>query len=312
MDSFFVRMEDPKEIKVGVPTVFWGECGLGIAGITLMVDGFEIGKAIFIETADFLKLGYRTWKLMYTFKGAGKARALQILANDSKGSASFVCIRKQDLKVEAANEEVKPEGKTKFPVTIVESKVRHVTRGDMELEGLCVHHTAGRQTNDPTGTINMANSPDHSAYGYWVISSDGIVTKTHETNRWAYHCGTYHHKTYLGIEIMGAGLLTERNGKLYPWFDFKNDVPRERARYFEGGKQQIKGWYWPFTKAQEDALVGLIQFLKDTEPKFKLENVKGHDEICFEAGYPGAKNDPGGSLSMSMPEFREYLKTVIV
>lgn len=303
-DNFYVMLDEiAKDIKVGIPYAFKGEAGLEVDEIELYVDGFKIGEAGFGRTSA----GKKLWELEYTFKGHGK----RSLIMTSKAGNDVISNRFHSFNVQA-KEEVKTEGKTKFPVTIVESKVRHVTRGDMELEGLCVHHTAGRQTNDPTGTINMANSPDHSAYGYWVISSDGIVTKTHETNRWAYHCGTYHHKTYLGIEIMGAGLLTERNGKLYPWFDFKNDVPRERARYFEGGKQQIKGWYWPFTKAQEDALVGLIQFLKDTEPKFKLENVKGHDEICFEAGYPGAKNDPGGSLSMSMPEFREYLKTVIV
>lgn len=304
-DNYFVTLNDiAKDIKVGVPATFSGEAGLEVDNIELYVDGFRIGEAGFGRPSA----GKKLWELEYTFKGSGK----RSLILTSKNGNEVISNRFHSFNVAPKEDVVKPEGKTKFPVTIVESKVRHVTRGDMELEGLCVHHTAGRQTNDPTGTINMANSPDHSAFGYWVMASDGIVSKTHELNRWAYHCGTYHHRTYLGIEIMGAGLLTERNGKLYPWFDFKNDVPRERARYFEGGKQQIKGWYWPFTKAQEEALVGLIQFLKDTEPKFKIENVKGHDEICFEAGYPGAKNDPGGSLSMSMPQFREYLKTVIV
>lgn len=313
MDSFFVRMEDPKEIKVGVPTVFWGECGLGIAGITLMVDGFEIGKAIFIETADFLKLGYRTWKLTYTFKGAGKARALQILANDSKGSASFVCIRKQDLKVEAANEESKPVP-TKPTVKIVESKVRHVTQGDMELEGLVVHYTAGQQHPDASGAISMANDPEHAPYAYWVLASDGVIYKTHELNRWGYHCATRHHRTHLGIEIMCPGKLVKFDGQFYPWFNLDRTGnpkgpawPENQVRQFLGNSLQTAGYYAKYTDAQEKALVGLIQYLKDTQPKFSLENVVGHDEIL-----PDYKDDPGGSLSMSMKDFREYLKKVII
>jgi len=36
---------------------------------------------------------------------------------------------------------------------------------------------------------------------------------------------------------------------------------------------------------------------------FKLDFVLGHDEVA-----PSRKNDPGGSLSMTMPEFRKKLK----
>jgi N-acetyl-anhydromuramyl-L-alanine amidase AmpD len=321
MDSYFVRMEDPKEIKVGEKVVFWGECGLGIAGITLTVDGFEIGKASLLETADGLKMGYRTWNLAYTFKGAGAARSLQVLANDLKGSASYVCKRSQEIKVEPAKEEGKPSEpvKKKFPVTIVESKVRHVTRWDMECESLLIHYTAGRQIADPTGSINMANDPDHSAYCYWVMASDGIVYKTHELNRGGYHSGTFHHRTYLGIEVMCPGRLTKFENNWYPWYNIdrsgipKGDPwPEDQIRYFKGNSTQIEGHYAKYTEAQEAALVGLVQYLKDNCPKFSIDKIRGHDTACFEAGYPGAKNDPGGSLSMSIPDYIKYLKTVIV
>jgi N-acetyl-anhydromuramyl-L-alanine amidase AmpD len=288
-----------------VPYTFKGESGLEVDNISLYVDGFPIGEAGFGRPSPNLK----QWELTYTFNGSGK----RSLIMTSKSGGEVISNRFHSFNV-AAKEVVKPSepvGK-KFPVTIVESKVRHVTQGPMELEGLIVHFTASRQLDDPSGVIASANSPDHAPYGYWTIGANGIVTSTHPLNRWAYHAGVARHRTHLGIEILSPGLLTERDGKLYTWYDFKNEVPRERARYFPGGKWQIKGWYWPYTKEQEAGLVGLIQFLKDNFKKFNINNVLGHDEACFEAGYPGAKNDPGGSLSMSMPEFREYLKKVIV
>jgi len=306
MDSYFVQINDlDKDIKVGVPEIFTGKAGLGIDDIEFYVDGFPIGHAGFGRATS-----ERSWELTYTFNGAGKGRKLAAIAK-ANGETVCVCNRVFDV---AAKEVVKPSEPVgeKFSVTIVESKVRHVTQGPMELTGIIVHFTASRQVDDPSGVIASANDPDHAPYGFWCISANGIVTSTHPLNRWAYHAGVSRHRTHLGVEILCPGLLTERDGKLYTWYDFKNEVPREKARYFPGGKWQVKGWYWPYTDEQEKALVGLIQYVKDRSPKFKIENVFGHDEACYEAGYPGAKNDPGGSLSMSMPAFREYLKTVIV
>lgn len=304
MDRFYCMLEEiAKDIKVGIPYTFKGEAGLEVDEIALYVDGFKIGEAGFGRPSA----GNKLWELEYTFKGSGK----RSLIMTSKNGNEVISNRFHSFNVQA-KEEVKTEGKTKFPVTIVESKVRHVTQGPMELTGIIVHFTASRQVDDPSGVIASANDPDHAPYGFWCISANGIVTSTHPLNRWAYHAGVARHRTHLGVEILCPGLLTERDGRLYTWYDFKNEVPREKARYFPGGKWQVKGWYWPYTDEQEKALVGLIQYVKDRSPKFKIENVFGHDESCFEAGYPGAKNDPGGSLSMSMPEFREYLKTVIV
>jgi len=314
MDSYFVRMEDPKEIKVGVPTVFWGECGLGIAGITLLVDGFEIGEATKIETADTIKNNYRTWNLSYTFKGAGDARSLQVLANDLEGPASYVCMRAQEIKVEPAAKEVTTPTKPSSTLKIVESKVRHTTQGAMDCEGLIVHYTAGQQTTDPSGAIGMANDSEHAPYAYWVLASDGTIYKTHELNRWGYHCGTYHHRTHLGIEIMCPGKLVKVGENFYPWYNLDrtgnpkgNPWPSDRVRYFGGNDVQTKGFYAKYTDEQEKALVGLVQYLKDNCKNFSINNVLGHDEIL-----PDYKDDPGGSLSMSMTDFRAHLKKVII
>jgi len=41
----------------------------------------------------------------------------------------------------------------------------------------------------------------------------------------------------------------------------------------------------------------------DVNPEFRADWVAGHDEVS-----PGRKSDPGGSLSMTMPQFRYMLK----
>ncbi len=64
-----------------------------------------------------------------------------------------------------------------------------------------------------------------------------------------------------------------------------------------------KGKYQAFTSKQEAALKNFIFWLKDVNPEFDVEWVVGHDEIA-----PTRKSDPGASLSMTMPKFRELLK----
>ena len=41
---------------------------------------------------------------------------------------------------------------------------------------------------------------------------------------------------------------------------------------------------------------------------FSFDKIKGHDEAVAESGHPYRKNDPGGSLSITMDEFRQKLK----
>lgn len=43
-------------------------------------------------------------------------------------------------------------------------------------------------------------------------------------------------------------------------------------------------------------------------PIFSFDKIKGHDEAVAESGHPYRKNDPGGSLSITMDEFRQKLK----
>jgi hypothetical protein len=308
-DNYMVTLDIPTNIKVGNRAQFLGSCGVNIDKIEIFVDGFKIGEAKIITGAG--PLTWNTWSLEYAFTNGGH-RSL-VLTAKSKGEVVSNRFHKFEVESEVVVKPSEPVGK-KFPVKIVESKVRHVTQGPMELEGLVVHYTAGHQSEDASGTIAMANSPDHAPYAFWVMDSLGTVHATHPLNRWGYHCATIHHRTHLGIEIMCPGKLTKFENRYYAWFDLDRSGnprgpawPEDKVRYFKGNALQTAGYYAKYTEAQERSLVGLVQFLKDTQPKFKIDNVVGHDCIL-----PDYKDDPGGSLSMGMPEFREYLKTVIV
>lgn len=166
--------------------------------------------------------------------------------------------------------------------------------------GLIVHYHAGHVDNR-VNSISCINSGIKNGYTYWCMEEDGIVYMPHEAYYHGYHCGTYHHRDHLGIEIMCSGKLTKGSDGVYrTWF--KKVIPENEVRYVDYPGQE-KGYYQIYTKAQEESLKDLCFWLKDTYPSFSFDNVLGHDEVA-----QGRKNDPGGSLSMSMPDFRKYLK----
>ena len=84
---------------------------------------------------------------------------------------------------------------------------------------------------------------------------------------------------------------------------FKKVIPVKEVRKVKARDNMVAGYYQAFTSEQEKALVDLCLYLDSTYESFSLDNVLGHDEVA-----PGRKNDPGGSLSMTMPEFRQFLK----
>jgi hypothetical protein len=299
-DSYFVLINDlDKDIKVGVPEIFTGKAGLEVDEISFYVDGFEIGNAGFGRASP----SERSWELTYTFNGAGKGRKLAAIAK-ANGETVCVCNRVFDV---AAKVEVKP--KPTASIEIDDSSIQHIARWNNKLVGLVVHYSAGRQIEDATGLLELGVK---NGYTYWGLNSKGVFYKTHELNEFGYHVGMYRHKNHLGVEVMCPGKLTEKNGEYYPWYDLKTPWPKDEIRYFEGSKTQVRGHYAKFTPEQERALVTLVQYLKNNCPEFKIENVVDHSECMAEIGLYGQKQDVGGSLSMSMPAFREHLKKVIV
>jgi hypothetical protein len=171
-------------------------------------------------------------------------------------------------------------------------------------EGAIVHFTAGRWgTGDLQTGIN-------NGYCYLLIDEKGNVYQSFPLDRWGYHAGVSSWKTLgsgvsqyiVGIEIACAGGVTPFKDKFKTWFGTL--LGADQVRHSDKHDNIQKGYYHKYTEAQEEALVHLLLWLKQNNPDvFDFDKVLGHDEVA-----PTRKNDPGASLSCSMPEFRQKLK----
>ena len=170
--------------------------------------------------------------------------------------------------------------------------------------GAIVHYTSGwwnRSLED------QVQEQVENGYTYFVIDENGNVAQNFPLDEWGYHAGKSSWPSIdgsvsddlVGIEICCAGKL-ESDGT--PWF---SDQVIEDIRVVDKPTDNQKvGIYQKYTKAQETALTNLLLWLHRNEPKtFNLDLVLGHDEVS-----PDRKDDPSGSLSMTMPEYREFLK----
>ena len=165
-------------------------------------------------------------------------------------------------------------------------------------EGAVVHWTSGHY-----GTHDL-NTP---SYVYFLIDHDGKVYQNFPLDEWGHHAGASKHngrssvsRYYVGIEITCAGKL-DKNRK--SWFG--KTYPENETRTVPKKDNMAAGIYHKYTEAQEESLIELLHWLERNNPKvFMLRNVVGHDEAAVPTG---RKNDPGGSLSMTMPELRTLL-----
>lgn len=164
-------------------------------------------------------------------------------------------------------------------------------------EGAIVHFTAG---------ASIESSLSHLAeqgYPCLGIGRNGQVYQAHPLDKGGPHCGTIHHRKFVGIEVASAGSVKQNaNGSYSTWWGkiLSPDLIR-----VSGKEDNIQpGNYEKFTQAQEKSLEELILWLKANNPSvFSLDNIFGHDEVA-----PQHKCDPGGALSMSMPKYREHIK----
>jgi N-acetyl-anhydromuramyl-L-alanine amidase AmpD len=170
--------------------------------------------------------------------------------------------------------------------------------------GFVVHFHAGH-VDGRVNSINCIKSGIKNGYTYWCIEEDGTVYMPHEANVQGYHSGSYHHRNRVGLEIMNSGKLTKKNGKYYTWFN--KEIPAEEVRWVDRVDNCISGYYQKFTKAQEETLIKLHLWAEEAYDSFSYKNTIGHDEAMIEIGLRGRKNDPSGSLSMTMPKFREEI-----
>jgi len=200
--------------------------------------------------------------------------------------------------------------------------------------GLIVHYAA-----DPQGDLeNAENCIEYGirqGYTFLCIAGTGELIQAHDVMKWGYHAGESKWDVrlkrlswgiygsvsddFVGVEMNCAGKLTEKDGKYYPHWAFvkdtsklkpgAKDIPKEQVRFVVNKMYGCPtGYYQKYTPEQEDTLIRSIMWLYVNCIDFKLEYVLGHHEV---AGVLGIgyfrKSDPGGSLSMPMPTFRDYL-----
>lgn len=237
------------------------------------------------------------------------------------------------------------------PVIKYIDNIKHKIRGKRPngLEGLIVHFDAFRikpESKIEDRAIQTLHMGKANGYNYGAISRSGNIYIPGNVDwlSWGYHAGKSRcpltnrsgvSQYYIGMEINNPGIVYEDEveGVFFPWFNTKVDI--EGHPILRNGKRQIRSladehyrrsevryckkkdniseaWYVPYTKAQFNALVSLIKYLKDLYPNsFSIDKVFGHDEVS-----PRRKTDPGGTMAhedelMTMPEFRTHLKQII-
>lgn len=164
---------------------------------------------------------------------------------------------------------------------------------------LIPHYTvSGRNATSAKGVLKYLAS---KGYGALVMDEDGIIyipenfdifrdaTAHAGKSKWN---GKSNLNDYaLGMEICCLG----KDSKVGPFRESKGEA------------NIIKGKYQQYTPQQEQALINFVHWAKKKNEEYELANTAGHDEVRTAAGFPGGKSDPGASLSMTMPEFRELI-----
>lgn len=176
--------------------------------------------------------------------------------------------------------------------------------------GAIIHFTAGRDERNLQNAYDAIELGIQNKFNYMCISRDGKVVQANPLNEWGWHAGKSSwpglgsslSDLLVGIEVCNPGKLTKKGDKYYTWYN--REIPESEVRYVSKKDNMEPGYYQKYTAIQEHELTKLLLWLKHNNPNvFSFERVLGHDSVA-----PNRKNDPGGSLSMTIPEYQEYLK----
>lgn len=219
-----------------------------------------------------------------------------------------------------APREEKPEKLLWYPKAKVPT-FRMPTKGKYSRgypRGLVIHWVWAPQKGDPTFWAKWGKD---ECYTFMTLGYDGTLVQAFPLDEFGAHAGESNwpgvgarvSRELVGVEVVCEGMITRFKDNTYG-----NEVDGKRrfvdpssVRHVPKDRENIKaGYYQKFTTAQEMALVSLCLWLKRNNPEvFDLDLVLGHDEVAGPKGLGfWRKTDPGGSLSMTMPEFREFLK----
>jgi len=178
--------------------------------------------------------------------------------------------------------------------------------------GCVVHYTAGRSLEGAKNAISTLTYLASRGLGCLVMDSNGIIyrAKNHDLHKVGFHAGksswldqtsiSYH---CIGMELCCAGKLDQSGTS---WFNESYNKSLINEIKVPKDNQKVGKYHKYTTTAQEFALTNFLLWQLDVNPDFQIQWIVGHDEIS-----PDRKSDPGGSLSITMPELREYLKAQI-
>lgn len=195
-------------------------------------------------------------------------------------------------------------------------------------KGLGVHFTAGAENDSNSDAINTLKYLVSRGLCCPVMDHDGTIYVPEDWDiwrDWGYNFGASKWKGQssvsrlaIGMEIVNAGRLEKYQGSYYPYYFLKKNSkgqvigtkgPAHQSPRMVSKRDNMQaGAYDPYTPEQERSLFNFALNLRVRNKDFTPEWFFGHDEVATPLG---RKNDPGGSLSMTMPEARAKLKAMI-
>lgn len=185
--------------------------------------------------------------------------------------------------------------------------------------GAIVHWTSGWSREGDRGNTanqfakNSIEGGAKSGYAFFTISESGQVFQALPLDQWGHHAGVSTwpglgssvSSKLVGIEVCCAGGVKAKGSKFVSWFNAEFTANEVRT---VSKKDNIQaGTYHKYSDAQEKSLIELLVWLYKNNPSvFKIEYILGHDSVA-----PSRKSDPGGSLSMTIPELQAKIKGLV-
>ena len=179
---------------------------------------------------------------------------------------------------------------SKHKLLDVEQKIGS-TSGPLKKDPLfiIIHFTSGSSRES---SVNYFLEPETKTSAHVVVGRDQKTTQLVDFNKIAWHAGKSKWKEHtnlngfsIGIEIDNMGLLSEKSGEYFSWFNRKVDAKDVVC---------IDSQYWHrYTKWQINYVFELCKVLKNEYPS--IRHVLGHSDIA-----PGRKIDPGPHFPMNL------------